>query len=147
CKQCYGSPLENGLMDKIIASRIKAKPLNKHFSEFESKQPKFSAPDKLIHNKISSTQYQTLVDCPYQYFAKYILSLREQESTDEFEASDFGKLVHQCLYEFHFKRNEITTFPQLRQLLHYAEINFLIKFSKVENYSTQIERLLILFYC
>jgi len=101
-EQAYSLSLRNSLLDQLMQLRQKSKQNNTHFSGFETKQPKPSAPSELIPNRISATQYQSLIDCPYQYFAKYVLSLREQESTDDFEASDFGQLVHQSLYEFHF---------------------------------------------
>ena len=74
--------------------------------------PEPCAPAELIRTRISATQYQSLMDCPYQYFAKYVLCLREQDTADDFEASDYGVLVHQSLYEFHFNetRKVATTF-------------------------------------
>ncbi len=101
-EQAFSLSLRNNQLDQLIQLRQQSKKNNTHFSDLKTKQPKPGAPSELIPNRISATQYQSLIDCPYQYFAKYILSLREQKNTDDFEASDFGQLVHQSLHEFHF---------------------------------------------
>ncbi len=101
-EQAYSSSLINTQLDQLLQLRSTSKLDTSSFTDFEITQPKPSASSNLIPSRISATQYQSLIDCPYQYFAKYILSLREQESTDDFEASDFGQLVHQSLHEFHF---------------------------------------------
>lgn len=106
-QQAYSLSLRNHQLDQLIQLRQQARQNITHFTHFEVQQPKPSAPSELIPNKISATQYQSLMDCPYQYFAKYVLSLREQESHNDFEASDFGQLVHQSLHDFHFgKKNK-----------------------------------------
>ena len=71
-------------------------------SNDRASRPRPGAPAELVPVNISASQYQTLVNCPYQYYAKYILDLRETEISDEFEASDYGMLVHQALERFHF---------------------------------------------
>ena len=65
-------------------------------------QPQPSSPMELLSMRLSATQYQSLVDCPYQYFAKYILQLRDEELSDDMQASDYGQCVHSSLREFHF---------------------------------------------
>jgi len=72
-------------------------------------QPQPAAPADMIPRRLSATQYQSLINCPFQYFAKYVLAIREYETADEFEASDYGTLVHQCLYEFHFHEKNKTS--------------------------------------
>lgn len=52
--------------------------------------------------QISATQYQTLVDCPYQFYARCMLQLRVlDEIADEPQPTDFGKAVHEVLAAFH----------------------------------------------
>ena len=58
-----------------------------------------------LPNTISATQYQTLMDCPYQFFCKYILGIRNKDNEKDFSASDFGNLVHRSLYKFHFNQD------------------------------------------
>ena len=100
--QAYSESLLNTELDQLIQQRIKFNQQRNHLAINETKQPSPTAPSELIPTRVSATQYQSLIDCPYQYFAKYVLELRDQDSSDEFEASDFGKLVHQSLLEFHF---------------------------------------------
>ena len=102
CEESYSFSLRNTQLDQLLQLRQASKLDTNSFVDFETTQPKPNANCDLIPSRISATQYQSLIDCPYQYFAKYVLSLREQESTDDFEASDFGQLVHQSLHEFHF---------------------------------------------
>jgi len=52
--------------------------------------------------EISYSQYQVLVDCPYQFYARSLLRLRPlEEITDEPHPADFGRAVHEVLANFH----------------------------------------------
>ncbi|MDW3094251.1 MAG: PD-(D/E)XK nuclease family protein [Gammaproteobacteria bacterium] len=101
-KQAYSSSLRNTQLDQLLQLRQKSKRDTNQFTNLGALVPAPFATSPLVPSKISATQYQSLIDCPYQYFAKYVLALSKQESTDEFEASNFGQLVHQSLHEFHF---------------------------------------------
>ena len=109
CEQTYASSLENSELEALIQAYKEFKQSEQDFTENKTLQPQPTAPAELIPTRISATQYQSLIDCPYQYFAKYVLELRDQETADDFEASDFGMLVHQSLYEFHFSTANKTT--------------------------------------
>ncbi|MFK7795567.1 MAG: PD-(D/E)XK nuclease family protein [Gammaproteobacteria bacterium] len=127
-QQAYSLSLQNHQLNQLIQLRQQSKQDITHFANFETKPPKPSAPSELIPKKISATQYQSLVDCPYQYFAKYVLSLREQDSHDDFEASDFGQLVHQSLYDFHFNNankspSDITSDNRIMLITQLTEIS------------------------
>lgn len=102
CEHAHARSLHNDLLDELIKLRQETQHNITHFPDHSTEPPHPSVPSELIPTKISATQYQSLIDCPYQYFAKYVLSLREQDSHDDFEASDFGQLVHLSLQEFHF---------------------------------------------
>lgn len=108
CEQAYSQSLHNTELDQLIAQHDQFKSHNENFTFDKTTRPNPIAPADSLPTRISATQYQSLIDCPYQYFAKYILGLRDQDSTDEFEASDFGKLVHRSLHEFHFSENNKT---------------------------------------
>ena len=55
-----------------------------------------------LPERISASAYASLVACPYQYFARYVLGLGEQESVaEEMEKSDYGEQVHEILRQFH----------------------------------------------
>jgi ATP-dependent helicase/nuclease subunit B len=51
---------------------------------------------------ISASGYASLVACPYQYFARQVLALGEQEEVIEaLEKRDYGDLLHRILRRFH----------------------------------------------
>jgi ATP-dependent helicase/nuclease subunit B len=52
--------------------------------------------------RLSASAWQTLVSCPYRYFARYGLGLGEEEEVaEEMEKRDYGELVHAILARFH----------------------------------------------
>lgn len=108
CQQVYNEDIVNSELDNIIKAYFQHKQ-NNNVDISKSEPPQPSAPAELIPTRISATQYQSLMDCPYQYFAKYVLKLRDYETAEEFEASDYGMLVHQCLYDFHFSEENKTS--------------------------------------
>jgi ATP-dependent helicase/nuclease subunit B len=55
-----------------------------------------------VPQKISASGYQSLIDCPYQYFSRAVLKLRSpDEVEEEMEKRDFGEFVHDILHRFH----------------------------------------------
>ncbi len=60
------------------------------------------APVALIPRRVSVSAYASLVACPYQFFARYVLGLGEMdEVSEEMQKSDYGALVHRVLERFH----------------------------------------------
>ena len=58
----------------------------------------------LLPGNMSAHSYQTLMNCPYQFFAAYGLKLKPPETVREaLQKDDFGKRVHLCLQAFHAK--------------------------------------------
>jgi ATP-dependent helicase/nuclease subunit B len=56
----------------------------------------------LLPDAISASGYNTLVACPYQYHARYLLRLAELDDVQEMiEKSDYGQRVHTVLQSFH----------------------------------------------
>jgi ATP-dependent helicase/nuclease subunit B len=52
--------------------------------------------------RISASAYNSLVACPYQFRARYVLGLREPEEVrEELEKRDYGEYVHRILRQFH----------------------------------------------
>jgi len=50
----------------------------------------------------SPTAYQTLLDCPYRFFARSVLGIRELDEADEaLDKSDYGNALHRILKTFH----------------------------------------------
>lgn len=57
----------------------------------------------LLPKRISVSDHQLLIDCPYAYFVNRILKLQASQSVKEkLEKNDFGSLVHKALQAFHF---------------------------------------------
>lgn len=55
-----------------------------------------------VPQKISASGYQSLIDCPYQFFSRAVLKLRSpDEVEEEMEKRDFGEFVHEILHRFH----------------------------------------------
>lgn len=50
----------------------------------------------------SVSAWQSLVACPYQYFARHVLGLNEPDEVEEaFDKAGYGRLVHVILAQFH----------------------------------------------
>ncbi|HEY9145303.1 MAG TPA: PD-(D/E)XK nuclease family protein, partial [Thiobacillus sp.] len=50
----------------------------------------------------SPTAYQTLLDCPYRFFVRSVLGIRELDEADEaLDKSDYGNALHHILQRFH----------------------------------------------
>ena len=57
---------------------------------------------ELVPDRISASGHQTLIDCPYRFYARYMLRLREPEvPREEMDAVEYGSFVHLCLQAFH----------------------------------------------
>jgi len=66
--------------------------------------PQPVAAEGLIPQRISASGYNSLVACPYQYYARHVLHLNELDEVREgIEKRDFGDWVHQILHRFHDK--------------------------------------------
>jgi len=57
---------------------------------------------ELLPRRISASAYQDLVDCPYRYFARRMLGLRERRQPDAApDKRELGDLLHAALDRFH----------------------------------------------
>jgi ATP-dependent helicase/nuclease subunit B len=64
--------------------------------------PQPTVPGALLPSRISPSGYNTLVACPYQYLAKYVLRLDDlDEVREELDKRDYGTWVHEILQRFH----------------------------------------------
>jgi ATP-dependent helicase/nuclease subunit B len=67
-----------------------------------TQRPAPRAPASLLPRKISASGYNSLVACPYQFHARYVLGLAELDEVQEMtEKGDYGTLVHRVLTQFH----------------------------------------------
>ncbi len=64
--------------------------------------PAPSVQASLVPQRISASGYNSLVACPYQYFARHVLHLNELDEVREgIEKRDYGEWVHGILHRFH----------------------------------------------
>ncbi len=55
-----------------------------------------------VPTRISVSAWQSLVSCPYQFFARHLLRLNERDDVpEEMDKRDYGSLVHAILARFH----------------------------------------------
>lgn len=58
-----------------------------------------------LPERISVSAWQSLVSCPYQFFARHLLGLNELDDVpEEMDKADYGSLVHKVLADFHTRR-------------------------------------------
>lgn len=63
--------------------------------------------------RLSASGWQTLVDCPYRFFARHGLGLGEGEEVAEtMEKADYGERVHQILRRFHAEHPVLAEWPK-----------------------------------
>jgi ATP-dependent helicase/nuclease subunit B len=68
----------------------------------QTAMPAPTVPHNLIPVRISASGYNSLVACPYQYYARHILRLNELDEVREgVEKRDYGEWAHDVLYRFH----------------------------------------------
>ncbi len=64
--------------------------------------PAPAVPPSLISSRISASGYNSLVACPYQYYARHMLRLNELDEVREgVEKRDYGEWAHDILHHFH----------------------------------------------
>jgi len=75
------------------------------------------AAPQLLPSRVSVSAYGSLIVCPYQFFARHLLGLNEQDQVrEEFEKRDYGEWVHRLLQRFHAEYPCITGVPRERLL-------------------------------
>ncbi len=64
-------------------------------------QPSPTLINELKPDSISISQYQQLINCPYQFFAQVCLNISKLDvMKEELNKAEFGSLVHQCIHAF-----------------------------------------------
>ena len=75
--------------------------------------------------KLSPTAYQTLLDCPYRFFAERVLGLKLMDEADEaLDKSDYGSALHAILKAFHDSDPPVEFDPALARLNELSEAEF-----------------------
>ncbi len=64
--------------------------------------PSPAVPPFALPRRYSASAYQTLLDCPYRFFTRHVLNVRElDEADDPLDKSDYGNALHTILKRFH----------------------------------------------
>jgi len=67
-----------------------------------SSMPAPAPSHSLVPSRISASGYNSLVACPYQYYARHMLRLNELDEVREgVEKRDYGEWAHDILHRFH----------------------------------------------
>jgi len=67
-----------------------------------SVRPAPDVAEEIMPQSVSISAYNSLVACPYQYYARHILRLNElDEVQEDIEKRDYGERVHDILRRFH----------------------------------------------
>ncbi len=70
------------------------------------------APDT-VPQRVSISAYNSLVACPYQFYARHILKLNELDEVQEaIEKRDYGERVHEILQRFHERYAMVSEHPR-----------------------------------
>lgn len=103
----YGADLgERELAGRLSLAEVRGERARPAVAATERPAPPAARP--LLPQKISASGYNTLMGCPYQFHARYLLGLAELDDVQEMiEKRDYGQLVHGVLKTFH------TAFPQV----------------------------------
>lgn len=101
----YFSRLGN-LHQRLFGHPLRAVELALESAEYpldagEPKAPRPSLTAALLPQSTSASAYNSLIACPYQFYAKHVLRLNENEEDDDLDKRDYGILVHRVLQEFH----------------------------------------------
>ena len=93
----YGDDLtESGLHAYFAAEDARSVDLH------QASQPAPTAVKEIVPSSVSISAYNSLVACPYQFYARHMLRLNELDEVQEgIEKRDYGERVHSILQRFH----------------------------------------------
>lgn len=97
----YGTPLRAGMALPALPSPLSA----------IQPAPAPSLPSSLVPETVSASGYNSLMACPYQFFARHALHLNElDEVAEALEKRDYGEYVHDILHRFHSRYPVVADF-------------------------------------
>jgi len=78
----------------------------------QAEQPAPTAASGMAPASVSISAYNSLVACPYQFYARHILRLNELDEVQEgIEKRDYGDHVHKILQRFHERYAQVSEHP------------------------------------
>ncbi|MBI3479210.1 MAG: PD-(D/E)XK nuclease family protein [Nitrosomonadales bacterium] len=106
-EQAHGDDLsERGLHAYLAAEEARAVSLS------QSAQPAPTVAEEIVPASVSISAYNSLVACPYQFYARHILRLNELDEVQEgIEKRDYGERVHGILQRFHERYPQVSGHP------------------------------------
>jgi ATP-dependent helicase/nuclease subunit B len=73
--------------------------------------------------RVSASAVEALRDCPYRFFSRHVLGLREDDELEvELDKRDYGDWLHRVLLRFHQGRPSPPVPPRDAELLHAAAL-------------------------
>ncbi|MGD8743619.1 MAG: PD-(D/E)XK nuclease family protein, partial [Granulosicoccaceae bacterium] len=100
--RAYGNDLENAALHAKLASSTAVIRDTRSDLPMPGQQPAPEVAPPLRAERISASDYQRLVDCPYRYYASRCLGLRAPDEISEvLGKNEFGERIHLCLQAFH----------------------------------------------
>jgi ATP-dependent helicase/nuclease subunit B len=101
-------PLQGGGDEMQLHAYLAAEDA-RHVSLSPSAQPVPSVAADSVPVSVSISGYNSLVACPYQFYARHILKLNELDEVQEsIEKSDYGERVHEVLQRFHERYPQVS---------------------------------------
>ncbi len=103
-EQAYSDNLEERELGALLEdAQVRASEVNRPIDlPFPTEMPRPVVLQSLIPSRISPSAYNSLVACPYQYYARHMLRLNELDEVREgVEKRDYGEWVHDILHRFH----------------------------------------------
>lgn len=99
----YDNDLQAGELHALLHSgRTEVRRWDTDNLPARQRQPLPALPTGLIPYTISASDYQSLLDCPYKFFASRCLKLTPPEEVSEvLSKREYGERVHLCLQAFH----------------------------------------------
>lgn len=80
-------------------------------------QPPAPSAPHLVPQELSASALNTLIACPYRYYARYMLGLPEERGVrDTLDKRDYGNTVHRILDQFHRQHQVLSQLGQEQAL-------------------------------
>jgi ATP-dependent helicase/nuclease subunit B len=109
-QSAYGG---DALRDPVLQALLDAQQPRAPLSAGALAAPRALPPPSLLPARISVSAYQSLIKCPYQFFAGYVLGLKQgDEVREEMDKRDFGHFVHAVLQRFHAQHPLLQSLPR-----------------------------------
>lgn len=78
---------------------------------------------EMLPQRISASAYNSLLACPYQFYAQFILRLKEHASNEDIEKRDYGTLIHRILQAFHTRHATVLALDEQAACTALADIS------------------------